>query len=333
MVIYKPIWKYLVELLKGTRIYVSVNRLLRKRFFKENPLQAIAVDMLIHRLGLDYNRVYGKVVVTKKYNDVEYLFLCKRGDLESDIIYPGSTVTYIDLEKRINYKPLFAVLNTFYYIHTISDRKRLGLQLGLMVNVIRKWLWDRYLIFVDTPVELRNYIAKYAGENRVEYASLDKFCEILERFKKPIALDPYSNKVISKHILKNADMIIIGGIVDRDKPLKGATTKLIAMLEETCSKTIESYCIEINGFKTPVPHRLNKILEIIMKVVFEDYSLKKAIISSMSNRDLAWYIGLLMRKVGSNEENIKELVQELENTLGRKIGREVFYRARRIAGL
>lgn len=333
MVIYKPLWKYLAEILRGTRIYVSVNRLLRKRFFKENPLQAIAVDMLIHRLGLDYNRVYGRVVVSKKYNDTEYLFLCKRGDFESDIIYPGSMVTYIDLEKKIDYKPLFVVLNMFYHIHTISDRKRLGLQLGLMINVVRRWLWDKYLIFVDTPVELRNYITKYAGENRVEHVSLNKFCEILDQFKKPIALDPYSNKVISKRILKNVDMIIIGGIVDHDKPLRGATTKLIAMVEEICSKTVESYCVEINGFKTPVPHRLNRILEIIMKVLFENYSLKKAIISSMSNRDLAWYIGLFMREISSNEENIKELIQELENILGRKIGKEVLYRARRIAGL
>ncbi|WFO75829.1 hypothetical protein J4526_02915 [Desulfurococcaceae archaeon MEX13E-LK6-19] len=330
MVSYKPLWYYVLDLVKNKKIYVSKNRLLRKNFFYVNPLQALLVDMLIYREGLGIGKIKGRVIIEKDYNNEKIVFLGRKGEVESEIIYPGKDVIYEDIERILPSKPLFLVLNSLYHEHTLSDRKRLGLQLGLMVNVVRRWLWDRHLVFVDTPQELISVIEKHAKPNRVLYLTRQEVCNIINDTKHVVALDPYAEEALNEKVVLNSSIFIIGGIVDRDKPLKKATTKLINMLEKECNLSINSYHIEIDGIKMAVPHRLNRVLEILLKVLIDRMTLREAVISVMTNRDIAWYIGLMLVK---GETKLDEIIAEIERIIGRKISREVIHRAKRIAGL
>ena len=77
-----------------------------------------------------------------------------------------------------------------------------------------------------------------------------------------------------KNALRNATVIIIGGIVDRKRPIKMATKRIVDALSKKLDIAITRYRLEIDGIREAVPHRINILGEIILETIYNK-SLKK----------------------------------------------------------
>lgn len=222
--------------------------------------------------------------------------------------------------------------NRYYSELVEADRARTLFQLSLTLGVVRRWLWDRHIIMLNAPGVLRESFNKINPGSKVVFLDSNRFTEIVRGSDHIIALDPYAEDTLNDIILRDSSIIIIGGIVDRARPVRGATPRILELLERDTELHIKRYRLEIDGIPAAVPHRLNRIVEIVLRTIIDGIPLRESIIMSMSNRDIAWYLGLLYRRHRS-KDLVMERIAEIEKIKGRRISREVLERASRIAGL
>ncbi|RLG84546.1 MAG: hypothetical protein DRO40_00680 [Thermoprotei archaeon] len=333
MAAYKPLWSHILDHIIFDKIYVSEKKILKKTLFKENPLQALIVYALLDEKGFGVTNKKGRVLIKRKYNERELLFISQEGSEKAEIEYPG--IGYIDYEfilNKIPKRPLFVFENRLYLDLVEEDRARTLFQLSLTISTIRKWLWDKHLVMLNTPEVLRKEFNRLIPKNKVLFLDPRKFVDMIEKKDKIIALDPYAESVLNERVLYESTIIVLGGIVDRSKPLKKATTKIVDSLSREIGIDIERYRLEIDGITMAIPHRLNKIVEILLKTLVDKIPLRQAIISVMTNRDIAWYLGLLYAKY-KDRDLLFEKISEIERIKKKKISKDVLKRAYKIAGI
>jgi Uncharacterized conserved protein len=121
---------------------------------------------------------------------------------------------------------------------------------------------------------------------------------------KTIVLDPYGDVDANEEIIRNSDVFIIGGIVDKGRRLKYATTELAKMRGYDYPRVR----IKLRGSVVGVPDEINKIAEIVLKVK-EGESLEEAVISTMSKADKVARILYDVHRLGLDvlEEELKWL--------------------------
>ncbi len=325
-----------MDLLGGYRyIYVFDRRFYRFKLARYNPLQALVTDMLLYSRCLDKGSVSGRVSRVFRYGSREYIFLSGSGDIPSDLVYPSSNgfLCWNELLEVVPDRPLFIVDNTLYYEHHPKDRNRLVNQLNLFLKVLRRYLFDIYLIMNNSPVELVNRFNSIAGHNMVRWTRTWELKRIIHGDDNIIALDPYAEEVIDEQILRKASIIVIGGIVDRERQVKMGTRRIVDKLCSELGIEIERYRVEVDGIREAVPHRINIFGEIILETIFEEKPLRQAIIEHMSNRDIAWYIGLRLAKEKLDQSTINQVIDEIEKIQKRKIKKYVIEKAYRIGGM
>lgn len=87
-------------------------------------------------------------------------------------------------------------------------------------------------------------------------------------------LDPEGDCVLSEELVRVMDMFIVGGIVDKERRVKGETARLYRLLR----LNVPRCRIELRGSIIGVPDRINKVIEIILMTLFETGSIEEAII-------------------------------------------------------
>ncbi len=334
----KALWTYLASLLEGYGIiYVSDKRFYRLKLSRYNPLQALAIDMLLHKKCIGIGSMSGSIYRVFRAGDKEYIFLGGSGDIISELVYPvnknNKFICWGDLSKFLPKRPLFIVDNSLYHELHPKDQNRLVYQLNLFLKVLRRYIFDTHLIMNNSPIELYEKFNSIAGYNMVRWTNTKDLVNLLDKGDRIIALDPYAENIADENILRNSTTIIIGGIVDREKPIKLATKRMVDALSKKLGIEITRYRLEIDGIREAVPHRINILGEIILDTIFNKKSLKRSIMEHMSNRDIAWYIGLKIIKEKLDHDKVKEIVREIEEYRKSKIKDHVLRRAYRIAGI
>ncbi|WP_243679061.1 hypothetical protein [Vulcanisaeta distributa] len=96
-------------------------------------------------------------------------------------------------------------------------------------------------------------------------------------------LDPEGDCVLNEELIKEVHTFIIGGgIVDKERRVKGETARLYRLL----GLNVPRCRIELRGGSIiGVPDRINKVIEVILMTLFETGNIEEAIIKAMSKRD------------------------------------------------
>ncbi|AAY80987.1 tRNA (adenine(9)-N1)-methyltransferase Trm10 [Sulfolobus acidocaldarius] len=228
----------------------------------ERPsLQSLAIKMLLKNYGLVEERREGmlitqdhgiKLISGKGTETSRYTF--RKGGKKVSIHLPEYPKMVIDLG-------LFEFLNE-------EEKEKTLLQVDLCLSVIRKFLWDGNL----TVVGKADYVLGRA--NIVQSLSLSDE-------DNPVILDPYGDVVATDQILRDHNVFVIGGIVDKGRRLDRATERLAL----SRGYSFPRVKIQLRGSIIGVPDEINKILEIILRVKELDQSLEEAIISLQSKSD------------------------------------------------
>ena len=224
----------------------------------EKPeLQNLAIKMLLKNYG-----IIEAVVLSQKVKEEEGIQLFKgRGEEKVNYIFrKGGKKVELKLPKY----PLIVIDMGLFDELDEEEKKKTILQVKMTLNVVRQWLWDGNMALIHSP-------PLSIGKVRVIDQIDSDNC---------IVLDPYGDIVANEEIIRNADIFIIGGIVDKGRRLKYATAKLAEKYKYPCKRVRILLRDSIVG----VPDEINKIANIILKVKFGG-KLEDAIIENQSKSD------------------------------------------------
>jgi tRNA (adenine9-N1/guanine9-N1)-methyltransferase len=248
---------------------------------REKPdLQTLAVKMLVKGYGIIDEKREGNTVL-----EVEGIRLLKgRGSEKSDCIFRKGGKNIITDPPEF---PKIVIDLGLFDSLTEEEKKKTLVQLNMTLNILRRFWWDGNLVIVgDVRIGKAINVSKF----RVE--------------AKTIVLDPYGDVDANEEIIRNSDVFIIGGIVDKGRRLKYATTELAKMRGYDYPRVR----IKLRGSVVGVPDEINKIAEIVLKVK-EGESLEEAVISTMSKGDKVARILYDVHRLGLDvlEEELKWL--------------------------
>jgi len=249
----------------------------------EKPeLQNLAIKMLLKNYGIIETEVF-----SKKVKEEEGVQLFKgRGEEKVNYIFrKGGKKVELQLPKY----PLIVIDMGLFNELDEEEKKKTIFQVKMVLNVVRQWLWDGNMALIHSP-------SLSIGKVRVIDNIDSDNCLIL---------DPYGDVEANEEIIRSADIFIIGGIVDKGRRLKYATTKLAEKYKYPCKRVR----ILLRGSIVGVPDEINKIADIILKVKFGG-KLEDAIIENQSKSDK---ISRVLRDVSIHgKEILKEEVKWLK---------------------
>ena len=91
-------------------------------------------------------------------------------------------------------------------------------------------------------------------------------------YRRIAILDPYANSILTDNDVIDYEVFILGGIVDRESPIHGATSYIASRIP-----IAEGKRIEFEGSIIGVPFTLNKIVEILLLVRYYGFNIDQAI--------------------------------------------------------
>lgn len=264
-----------------------------KRKYAKSYMQTLAVKMLIENLTVKAERIMGNKIGEEcgieLYGRGEETEVNYKIDKGEPLIYPPQT-------------PFFLIDFNLWDMMTDEERKSTTLQFILTLNVIRNYLWDGNLGVLNAPTEFFRLFEKFQKGLKHSFLALSKM-EI--RGDNPIVLNPYGNIIADEEILRNSDTIILGGIVDKGRRIREATTELSRI---SGYYDLPQVKITLRGSIVGVPDRLNSIVEIVLKVK-EGYTLEDAIISSQSKADKLRRLYYEMTRGNEDIEKVAEFLR------------------------
>jgi len=209
---------------------------------------------------------------------------------EVGAVYPGEdkglTIRLEQLMQLIPQpiKPLFIVDLKYWNLLLDKEKNLLLNQISFTLSILREYLWDLNLALTSTPINIVDKINQFSGHNkiRIEHKSLDK---VIEEYKtdKIIVLDPNAEKPLTPRDLDEAEVYVVGGIVDKIIPRQGLTSTLAREYGLPTRKVV------LRGSVIGVPCRINKIVEIILRAKYETHKdIDLAIKLSQSRIDARW---------------------------------------------
>ncbi len=177
--------------------------------------------------------------------------------------------------------------------HLEEELRRLRVQLGVAVSVIREYLWDPHFILTSAPDWVPGWLYDVIGRSKVQVVR-ERPGKVLwsMRADRVYILRPDAERPLSTEEARRGDAFLVGGIVDRI-PKPGLSRFL-----DTLVPWGEPRRIELRGSIVGVPDRINRIIEILLRTRFEGVSLERAILSSMTRRDVMarLHVELMKRK-------------------------------------
>lgn len=283
-----------VEALRATLAEAGADRVLvaypaNYRRIRRVGLQAVAVDILVHEYvlcRLPEPRPCRPLLVEE---GVEVCAPSSRGDARAGVAVaePGSCGRVIaewrDLASMLPNPPLplYTIDMSYLDMHTEEELASLRVQLSASLTVVREWLWDPHLALVgEDPDRIEALLEGMVGRHKIT-VSRDKPGRLLWAMgaDRVVILRPDAPEPLRDAEVRAAQAFLIGGIVDRI-PRPGVSRSLDAKVPWGVPRRIE-----LRGSLVGVPHRLNRIVEILLKARFGGMSLEEAILSSMTKRD------------------------------------------------
>jgi tRNA (adenine9-N1/guanine9-N1)-methyltransferase len=239
--------------------------------------QCIAVSLLLGKYVVCGGGYGGRTVL--RDDDLEITTLTKDGiPCDARLVKPSKCPNPIRIEMPIPNKPHFIIDLTLWGEHTETERNELVEQVLASISVVRRYLWDGNLELSNVPDEFLQYLDKFARG----FTNAVVINRGAPRIEGPtVMLDAEGDCVLNEVLINEFSTFIIGGIVDKERRVKGETGRLYRLL----GLKVPRCRIELRGSVIGVPDRLNKIIEIILRVLFEGRSLEDSIIMSMSKRD------------------------------------------------
>ncbi len=287
MILGKAFGKYLrdelgIDSLKVTRL---------KRDFKTGYLQSIAINMLIDNYGLLKKEEKGRIVSEEE----KVKILAGNGETKTNyVISKGGEIKI--KEEIIPLEPQFIIDLGLFEKQTEEEKRSLLEQTRLTLATIRHYLSDLNLKLFNKP-----NLFSLEGKNKVY--TINQIPK-----EKAIVLNPYGDIIANESIILNSKFFIIGGIVDKGRRYKNATTFLA---KEYGYDDLPQVKISLRGSIVGVPDRINKIVEIVLNTITGS-SLEDAIISSQSNADK---LNRLITEINKMDELNLEKVRELASWL------------------
>ena len=177
--------------------------------------------------------------------------------------------------------PLFIVDLGMLGRHNEEEKGSLKVQLGVALSVVRRYLWDPHLALTSAGDNVREWLSDVIGRAKIT-VSQEKPGRVLWSMgaDRVIILRPDAEEPLTEDDIRGADAFVLGGVVDKI-PRKGASRYLDASVPWG-----EPRRIELRGSIIGVPDRINRVIEIILRVLFEGLSVEEAVIASMTKRDL-----------------------------------------------
>ncbi len=208
-------------------------------------------------------------------------FLWDAGDVECDVslVRRGECDVSLELDILLPTTPRFVIDLTLWHEHTRAEKNELVEQIIASIHTVRRYLWDGCLVLSGVSDDFLRHIRKFVGDFRHKVVIL--------RDKPPIdpgktvMLDPDGDVIFTRDVALRSTTFIIGGIVDKERRVKGETYRLYRLL----GLDVPRCKIELKGSIIGVPERINRIIEIILKVIFEGKDVDEAIIECMAKRD------------------------------------------------
>jgi tRNA (adenine9-N1/guanine9-N1)-methyltransferase len=207
-------------------------------------------------------------------------------------------------------RPRFIIDLSLWHEHTPGEKRELVEQILASLKAVRCVLWDGALWLTHAPAEFMEYLNRHAPglAHRMNITSG------MPRLEAPVVLDPEGDCVFSEEVARSHAEFIVGGIVDKERPLKSATRRLAEMMG------VNKRCrIELRGRIIGVPDRINKIVEIVLKTL-TGMPLEAAILSAQAKRDrvyrLMWEIVRRARRGRGSALVISRAALEEANWLG-----------------
>jgi len=243
-------------------------------------LQWVGVMMLLGRLCVVPSSRCGSLVVEEE----SIRIVRGRGDYCTDYAVVKSTECKLAeaLLGKIPKTPRVVIDLAQWNEHTPGEKRELVEQVVLAIGSVRNYLWDGNFVITHVNEEFRELLKSQARGMRMKVVMHEGFP--LELAEGAILLDPEAEQDLTPDVLRSVDHVIIGGIVDKERTAKGATTRLWRQLGLD-RLGVPRYRISLRGSVVGVPDRINKIVEIVMSVLYDGLRLEDAIVRAQSKRD------------------------------------------------
>ncbi len=241
---------------------------IKSRRLRRNGFQEIAVRVLVWGgVVAPSTHIKGAVLHEVRYRGRVFAFIFGKGEVHADAAYyqtprcvQRDCINRDDIIARLPPlpEPLIVIDLTQLPEHSLDEAGSLRRQLAATLGVLRSYLWDRHLLLTNTPPGAKAWLHSFMHSDYVQVSSLptDDALDARGYDGLRILLDPNAEKPLKPHEVLEAQVFILGGIVDK-RPRPGATTRL--PIEKAVRRRIE-----LRGSIIGVPHTLNNLVETIL---------------------------------------------------------------------
>ncbi len=239
---------------------------IKSRRINVNGFQESAVRILVWNWCISRStHIRGAVDHVVEYEGRKYKFILGRGDTRTDAalyqkVKPGC-ITREELIMLLNGKPkpLIVIDLSQFTLHNLDELGSLRRQLASTLGVIREYLWDRHLLLTSAPPGVEAWLRPFMASNFYQISSFDTDTALDIRGYRGsrILLDPNAEEDLKPWEVLEAEVFIIGGIVDK-RPRPGATAELPVY-------SAIRRRISLRGSLIGLPNTINAIVETILR--------------------------------------------------------------------
>ncbi len=279
---------------------IVVHRRVRSKKLKKRGLQELALRLLVWDEFIELGRCTGGKEICRHEMHGKVYTLRTVGDTctcYARLSYQGgeglaveSRISSSDVLNLLKSEPLVVLDFTYWNVHTEGERRRLMVQTQLALDAVRDYLWDGNLVLTSCSKEVRGALIPRLGRNKLQVLAEDP-ASIACSARKAIVLDPLSENDMTENDIRTADVFVLAADVDREKPRPGTSKRLAARLG------LETRRIALRGSAVGVPHRINKIIRILLAVRYDGVNLEEAILRNMSKYDKRWRAAYEIRRM------------------------------------
>ncbi len=291
---------------------------LNRRFLRD-PFQETAVHMLVKNSKINTEKgLKSKRWFKATYKDEEIWYMWRGGEERSDATHEREgKLTREELLPLLDEKPYIGVYLGFAHLHTERELRKLRLQLWEVLDSVRYFLWDAHMVMIDRPSWL-----DWKPNEYVKEMELKEFEDVNERI---VLLDPNAENVLTREDVLEADAFVVGGIIDKEVPRPGLTSKI------PC-KRCERRKIELWGSVIGVPLTINKLVFAVLMARYElNGDIERALVEVMGARERRWRLAWEAVQAYRRGEDPVERVLQVAAKL--KAKRSEVIRALRMSGI
>ncbi len=140
---------------------------------------------------------------------------------------PNNCLVSLDPLIDVPKKPRFIIDLSLWSNHTRSEKNELIEQVLASISTIRRYLWDSNLELTSVTEEFLEGFNKFARGFK-HGVIIKRDGPVVDN--DTVMLDPEGDCVLNEELIRNTHTFIIGGIVDKERRVKGETARLYRLL-------------------------------------------------------------------------------------------------------